>query len=162
MKIDEKHRRDVLTGNIWKVVVFITAPLFLYQLINSFYSLIDQIMVSSINSESVSAVATIAQIKNLLSSLGSGLAAGGAILVARAYGAGDIEKARKNANVMFSMSLIIMGVILVAFLPMSTLILKIAQVPDELINISKSYFRLQLVEQLFIIFRGNLYLKWKP
>ena len=154
MKIDEKHRRDVLTGNIWKVVVFITAPLFLYQLINSFYSLIDQIMVSSINSESVSAVATIAQIKNLLSSLGSGLAAGGAILVARAYGAGDIEKARKNANVMFSMSLIIMGVILVAFLPMSTLILKIAQVPDELINISKSYFRLQLVEQLFIIFNS--------
>ena len=31
MRIDEKHRRDVLTGNIWKVVVFITAPLFLYQ-----------------------------------------------------------------------------------------------------------------------------------
>ena len=65
-----------------------------------------------------------------------------------------IEKARKHANVMFSMSLIIMGVILVAFLPMSTLILRIAQVPDELINISKSYFRLQLIEQIFIIFNS--------
>ena len=37
MKIDEKHRRDVLTGNLWKVVIVVTAPLFLYQLISQFY-----------------------------------------------------------------------------------------------------------------------------
>ena len=107
MKIDEKHRRDVLTGNLWKVVIVVTAPLFLYQLISQFYNLIDQSMVSTISSQSVAAVASVSQIKNLLSSLGGGLAAGGAILVARSYGAGNIEKARKNANVMFTMALIV-------------------------------------------------------
>ena len=117
MKIDEKHRRDVLTGNLWKVVIYITAPLFLYQLINQFYNIIDQMMVSTINSESVSAVATIAQIKNLLASLGSGLTAGGVIFVARLYGAGNIEKARKSANVLFTMSLIIIGLIIFIFMP---------------------------------------------
>lgn len=151
MKLDEKRRREVLTGNLWKVVIYITAPLFLYQLINQFYNIVDQMMVSSINSESVSAVATIAQIKNLLSSLGSGLTAGGVILVARLYGAGDINKARKNANILFTMSLVIIGIIIFVFMPMSTFILKAAKVPIELINISKKYFQLQLVEQVVIV-----------
>ena len=133
MKLDEKRRREVLTGNLWKVVIYITAPLFLYQLINQFYNIVDQMMVSSINSESVSAVATIAQIKNLLASLGSGLTAGGVIVVARLYGAGEIEKARKNANILFTMSLVIIGLIVCVFMPLSTSILKLAKVPHDLI-----------------------------
>ena len=157
MKIDEKHRRDVLTGNLWKVVIYITAPLFLYQLINQFYNIIDQMMVSTINSESVSAVATIAQIKNLLASLGSGLTAGGVIFVARLYGAGNIEQARKSANVLFTMSLIIIGLIIFIFMPLSTSILKLAKVPLELINISKTYFQLQLIEQAIMVI-NNLFI----
>lgn len=157
MKIDEKHRREVLTGNLWKVVIYITAPLFLYQLINQFYNIIDQMMVSSINSESVSAVATIAQIKNLLASLGSGLTAGGVIFVARLYGAGDIQKARKSANVLFTMSLIIIALIIGVFMPFSTAILNVAKVPNELISISKTYFQLQLIEQVIMVI-NNLFI----
>ena len=157
MKLDETKRREVLTGNLWKVVIYITAPLFLYQLINQFYNIIDQMMVSSINSESVSAVATIAQIKNLLASIGSGLTAGGVILVARLYGKGDIEKARKNANVLFTMSLVIIALILCVFLPLSNSILLAAKVPEELIKISKTYFQLQLIEQVIMVI-NNLFI----
>ena len=96
---------------------------------------------------------TISQIKNLLASLGSGLAAGGAILVARLYGAGKIDKARKNANVMFTMSLIISAIILL-LIPLSGQILKLAHVPEELITISKTYFQLQLIEQIIMIFNN--------
>lgn len=151
MKIDEKNRREVLTGNLWKVVLSVAAPLFIYALINQFYSLIDQVMVSSISSESVSAVATIAQIKNLLASLGGGLAAGGTIVVTRLYGAGHIEKAKKTANVMFTMALVILAVILFVFIPFSTKILILAKVPEELIDISKTYFQLQLIEQMVMV-----------
>ena len=157
MKLDEKKRREVLTGNLWKVVIYITAPLFLYQLINQFYNIIDQMMVSTINSESVSAVATIAQIKNLLASLGSGLTAGGVILVARLYGKGDIKTARKNANVLFTMSLVIIALILCVFLPLSNNILLLAKVPTELIAISKTYFQLQLIEQVVKVI-NNLFI----
>ena len=157
MKLDEKRRREVLTGNLWKVVIYITAPLFLYQLINQFYNIVDQMMVSSINSESVSAVATIAQIKNLLASLGSGLTAGGVIVVARLYGAGEIEKARKNANILFTMSLVVIGLIVCVFMPLSTSILKLAKVPSDLIAISQRYFQLQLVEQIIMVI-NNLFI----
>jgi putative MATE family efflux protein len=153
---DEKTRRKILTGNVWSIVLSITLPLFLYQFINSFYSLIDQIMVANISSESVSAVATISQIKSLISSLGAGIAGGGAIIVSRLYGAGKIDEARKNANVVFTIDLVLLVLVLLC-IPFSDGILRLAQVPDDLIKISSTYFRLQLIEQGVIIF-NNLFI----
>lgn len=154
MRVDEKQRRNVLTGNIFKAIIYIMAPLFFYQLIINFYNLIDQMMVSSINSESVSAVATISQIKNLISSIGSGLAAGGTLVVARLYGAGRVDEARKNANVMFTMASVVCLIIIAIMVPFSNQILSLAKVPDELIKISSSYFKLQLFEQVLIVFNS--------
>ena len=151
---DEKARRLILTGNIWRVVISITMPLFFYQLINSFYSLVDQIMVAQIGQDSVSAVATLTQIKGCIMAFGSGLASGGAIIVSRMYGAGKIDEAKKNANVMFSIALITSLLILLVFLPTSTAILRLCHVPSELIGISDLYFKLQLIEQVIIIFNG--------
>ena len=152
--LDEKARRLILTGNIWRVVISITMPLFFYQLINSFYSLVDQIMVAQIGQDSVSAVATLTQIKGCIMAFGSGLASGGAIIVSRMYGAGKIDEAKKNANVMFSIALITSLLILLVFLPTSTAILRLCHVPSELIEISDLYFKLQLIEQVIIIFNG--------
>ena len=152
--LDEKARRLILTGNIWRVVISITMPLFFYQLINSFYSLVDQIMVAQIGQDSVSAVATLTQIKGCIMAFGSGLASGGAIIVSRLYGAGKIDESKKNANVMFSIALITSLLILLVFLPTSTAILRLCHVPSELIEISDLYFKLQLIEQVIIIFNG--------
>ena len=85
---------------------------------------------------------------------GSGLASGGAIIVSRMYGAGKIDEAKKNANVMFSIALITSLLILLIFLPTSTAILRLCHVPSELIGISDLYFKLQLIEQVIIIFNG--------
>ena len=148
---NERIRRSILTGNLWKTVIYITLPLFFYQFINSFYTLVDQIMVAEIGDSSVSAVATIAQIKMLLTSLGLGLAGGGAIVVAKLYGAGHIEEAKKNANTVFILGLFIIGLDIFVFLPFSDVILKICQVPEDLISLSSGYFRLQLVEQAIIV-----------
>lgn len=156
---DEKTRREILTGNLWKVVITITGPLFLYALFNAFFNLIDQVMVANIGDSSVSAVATISQIKQLISAMGMGLAGGGAIVVSRLYGAGKIEEAKKNANVTFTLGLIVCAIVLLICLPFSNLILQISQVPDDLIAISEGYFMLQLVEQALMvinnIFIGN-------
>ena len=119
---NERIRRSILTGNLWKTVIYITLPLFFYQFINSFYTLVDQIMVAQIGDSSVSAVATIAQIKMLLTSLGLGLAGGGAIVVAKLYGAGHIEEAKKNANTVFILGLFIIALDIFIFLPFSDVI----------------------------------------
>ena len=107
---EEKIRRSILTGNIWKSILYVTLPLFLYQFLNSFFNLVDQIMVAEIGDSSVSAVATISQIKALISSLGLGIAGGGAIIVSRRYGAGNIKEAKKYSNVIFSLQLIVIAI----------------------------------------------------
>lgn len=148
---DENKRRQILTGNIWKVVAYVTLPLFFYNFINSFYNVIDQVMVANIGDSSVSAVAIISQIKSLISSLWLGLAGGGSILVSRAYGEGKIDVAKKYANVMFTMALIVCVIIAVLCIPFSKQILLLTQVPDDLIEISNGYFMLQFVEQIIIV-----------
>ena len=150
---EEKIRRNVLTGNLWKTVLYITMPLFFYQFMNSLFNLIDQVMVAQIGDTSVSAVATISQIKNLISALGIGIASGGAILVSRSYGAGKIKDARKYSNIIFTMTLIVDAIFLL-LIPFSSFILKLCRVPDELLSVSDGYFKLQLIEQILIVFNN--------
>lgn len=147
---NEETRRKILTGNIWNVVLSITLPLFLYQLFNSLYSLIDAIMLVNISTTASSAGAILAQVKTMISSLGAGVSSGAAILISRLYGAGDIERAKKYANVMFTLELIIIAIILFIFIPFAEPIMRICGCNDEIVNVSKGYFRLQLIEQCLI------------
>ena len=146
----EHKRREILTGNLWKVIISITFPLFCYEIFNSLYSLIDQVMVSNISSLAVSAVASTQQIRNLFSAFSSGLAAGGAIVIARKYGAGEVEDCKKDANNMFMIGLV-MILILLCLMPFSSEILRICGTPEELISIASTYFMFQLLEQAIIV-----------
>lgn len=147
---NEKVRRKILTGNLWSVVLSVTLPLFLYQLINSVYSVVDALMLVKIDTAASSAGAILAQVKTLLSSFGSGISAGGAILIAKYYGAGDIKKAKKYANVTFAWELIIIVLSLLIFLPLAEPIMRLTGCNDELVKIAHNYFRLQIVELCII------------
>ena len=62
-KVDEKRRLEILNGNMWKIIIAICAPLFIYNLFNSLYSLVDSIFANEISTDSVSSVAALGQIK---------------------------------------------------------------------------------------------------
>ena len=132
---DLKRREQILNGNLLRTIITICAPIFLYNLFNSFYAIIDAVVVSKIDPTSVSAVASLSQISHLLTSLGSGLAAGGGIIVARYFGAGDMEEARLHSNQTVSMSNITVALLLGICIPLALPIMKLSGVPDELINI---------------------------
>ena len=127
---DLKRREKILNGSLVMTIISICAPIFLYNLFNSFYAIIDAVVVSKINSTSVSAVSSLSQIQHLLSSLGSGLAAGGGILVARQFGAGDMDKARFYSNQTVSLSNIIVAILLGTCIPLALPIMKVSGVPD--------------------------------
>ena len=92
---DKICRERILNGNLVSAIISICAPIFLYNLFNSFYAVIDAVVVARIDPTSVSAVAMLSQIQHLLSSLGSGMAAGGGLIVARViWTAQDIAQIR--------------------------------------------------------------------
>ena len=66
---DKIRRERILNGNLITAIVSICAPIFLYNLFNSFYSVIDAVVVARIDPASVSAVAMLSQIQHLLSLL---------------------------------------------------------------------------------------------
>ena len=151
---DLRRRERILNGNLVMTIISICAPIFLYNLFNSFYAIIDAVVVSKINPTSVSAVASLSQLQHLLSSLGSGLAAGGGILVARQFGAGDMEKARYLSNQTISLSNIIIALLLGICVPFAVPIMRLSGVPDELINIGTGYFIVQVITRAFVFYNS--------
>ena len=99
---DIKRREMILSGNLFRIVLYICTPLAIYQLFNSAYNLIDQIICAQISTTAQNAVASIGQIKNAISAFGAGLGAGGAVFVSRFFGAGKVKEAKHaSANLLF-------------------------------------------------------------
>jgi putative MATE family efflux protein len=151
---DIRRRERILNGNLVGVIISICAPIFLYNLFNSFYSVIDAVVVARIDPTSVSAVAMLSQIQHLLSSLGSGVAAGGGIIVARLFGAGDMDDARYHSNQIISLSTIIVAALLALCLPLALPIMRLSGVPDELIVIGTGYFIVQILTLAFMFYNS--------
>ncbi len=151
---DLKRRDKILNGSLVLTIISICAPIFLYNLFNSFYAIIDAVVVSKINPTSVSAVASLSQLQHLLSSLGSGLAAGGGILVARQFGAGEMDKARYLSNQTISLSNVIIALLLGICIPFALPIMRISGVPEELISIGTGYFIVQVITLAFMFYNS--------
>ncbi len=154
---DIKRREQILNGNIVYAIISICAPIFLYNLFNSFYSVIDAVVVARIDPTSVSAVAMLSQIQHLLSSLGAGVAAGGGIIVARLFGAGDMDDARYHSNQVISLSTIVVAALLAVCLPLANPIMRFSGVPDELIEIGTGYFIVQILT-LALMFYNSVFM----
>ena len=151
---DLKRRDRILHGDLVYTIVSICAPIFLYNLFNSFYAVIDAVVVARIDPTSVSAVAALSQIQHLLSSLGAGVAAGGGIIVARIFGAGDMKEARYHSNQIISLSTVIVTVLLALCLPLAVPIMRISGVSEELIAIGTRYFSVQILTLAFMFFNS--------
>ena len=151
---DIRRREQILNGNLVQVIISICAPIFLYNLFNSFYSVIDAVVVARINPTSVSAVAMLSQIQHLLSSLGSGVAAGGGILVARLFGSGDMDDARYYSNQVISLSNVVVVALVGICLPFALPIMRLSGVPDELIAIGTGYFIVQTLSLAFMFYNS--------
>ena len=142
----EKRRRLILSGNLMKALTVIILPLAIYQLFNSSYTLLDQIICAQISTTAQNAVASISQIKNTISAFGGGLAAGGAVLVSRYYGSGDVKSARHASSNLFFMAILLSGILCLFFIPLAEPIMRLCQIAPQSIEIGVGYFRLQLLE----------------
>lgn len=156
-KKDSKRRDFVLRGNMWNVVLSISLPLAIYNCFNSLFGFLDTLMAAQISSEVVSAVAYLSQIKNTVSAIGTGLAVGGGIIIARYYGAGDMKNARKNVNTLLFLAISIGCALLVLIIPFTKPLLRLINTPEELISIGSNYFIIEIV-MIVSIFINNVYI----
>jgi putative MATE family efflux protein len=153
---DAKRRTFILEGDMWNVLVSIAIPLVLYNSISQMFSLFDILIASNMSAAIASTVSFIAQIQLMLSAVGGGLAVGGGILIARHFGAGNMERVNKNINTLVFLAFIISLCILVMVIPFSTQFLKFLRMPKDLLEIGSVYFILETA-MLICIFINTIY-----
>ena len=66
-KKDKEFREFTLNGSMWKVIWQVAMPLCLYQCLGQVFGVLDTMMASHISSNTVSAVAYLAQINSIIS-----------------------------------------------------------------------------------------------
>ena len=132
-KKDEKFREFALNGNMWKVLIVAGTPLALYQTLGMLFKILDSMMASHISAESVSAVAYLFQILQILSSIGGGLATGGSLKISQAYGAGDYEMVKKRVSTLFGICAGLGAVVVVGIVPFSRQLLYLVKTPESFI-----------------------------
>ncbi len=156
-KRDRQYFYQSLNAPMWRVVLSIGTPLALYQGLAMVFTVLDTMMASHISKESVSAVAYLAQVSMILSSVGGGLAVGSGIQISRAYGEGNFQMVRRRVSSLYALSLTLGLGILLAVLPFTERFLRMAGTPELLISVGRDYFAVQLFVMV-VNFLNNVYI----
>lgn len=152
-----KHRKTTLTeGNPVKLIVLFAIPIFLGNLFQILYSLIDtKIVGSTLGETALASVGSVSTLYNLLTGFFNGLTLGFSVVTARFYGSGEEKALKKNiagAIILgFGTAIVLITLTAVFLKP----ILRLLQVPAEQFDMSYSYI-VVLVWGMFITLAYNL------
>ena len=152
-----KHRKTTLTeGNPVKLIVLFAIPIFLGNLFQILYSLIDtKIVGSTLGETALASVGSVSSLYNLLTGFFNGLTLGFSVVTARFYGSGEEKALKKNIagaiTLGFGTAIVLITLTAVFLKP----ILRLLQVPAEQFDMSYSYI-VVLVWGMFITLAYNL------
>lgn len=153
---DAAFREKALYGNMWMLLLSIGGPLALYNGLGSFFKILDALMASHISAESVSAIAYLTQIQQMISAVGTGLAVGGSMKISEAYGAGDYRLVKKRVNTLYAIC-IGLCIMVALLIPFSRQILVLANTPENLLLEGQGYFAAELTA-LILTFFNTVYI----
>ena len=152
-----KHRKTTLTeGNPVKLIVLFAIPIFLGNLFQILYSLIDtKIVGSTLGETALASVGSVSTLYNLFTGIFNGLTLGFSVVTARFYGSGEEKALKKNIagaiTLGFGTAVVLITLTAVFLKP----ILRLLQVPAEQFDMSYSYI-VVLVWGMFITLAYNL------
>ncbi|NLM01404.1 MAG: MATE family efflux transporter [Treponema sp.] len=154
---EAKRREFMLNGNTLQVLITIAAPLVFYNMLHQAFQFIDTWIAADIGSDVIGAVSFIQQLHTMLMATGQALAVGGGIIIARYYGAGDLENVSKYISTIFFTGCLIAFLILIIFIPGAEAFLRLMNMPEDLLDIGVIYFMVEITS-LVAIFINTIYL----
>ncbi len=102
----KKKRKEILEGNLFKVILTLSLPIMFNNLIQTAYNLIDTYFVSQIGGAQMAAITFVWPVIFFIISLGTGIGVAGTSLISKNIGKKDYEKAEHLAGQVFSISII--------------------------------------------------------
>lgn len=137
--------KNLTVGKPLKLILYFAVPLFIGQLFQLFYSLVDtRIVGETLGKTALAAVGATTTLSDLLVALLNGFTNGAAIIVATYFGAGEEKQMKKavGGTILLGagLSVIISGLCLVFLMP----ILRFLNISDDILAQSKSYIGIVL------------------
>lgn len=152
-----KGKTLILTeGKPVRLILLFAIPIFLGNLFQILYSLIDTKIVGSILGETaLASVGSVSTLYNLLTGFFNGLTLGFSVITARHYGSGDEKALKKNVAGTILLGLITATVIIAGVLAFLKPILRFMNVPESQFAMSYAYIRV-LVIGMFVTLSYNI------
>lgn len=151
-----KTALNLTQGNPVKVILLFAIPVFLGNLFQIFYSLVDTKIVGSIlGEEALAAVGAVSTLYTLLTGFFNGLSLGFSVLTSRFFGSGDENALKKNVAGSILLGFLTAAVIIVLTAVFLGPLLTLLNVPQQQFSMAESYISI-LIWGMFITLAYNL------
>lgn len=142
---------DFTSGNIPKELLLFAFPLFLSNLLQIVYNMVDMIVVGNVlGSVGLSAVSVGGDVTNFMTFISMGFSGAAQVIISQYIGAGQREKIGKFVSTMFSFLTVCAIVISVICVALRTLILNWMNVPEEAMVQALGYSTVCMTGLVFI------------
>lgn len=152
-----KQRNTSLTeGKPTSLILWFALPIFLGNLFQILYGLIDtKIVGSTIGEKALAAVGSVSTLYTLLTGFFNGLTLGFSVLTARYFGAKELERLKKNVAGSIGLGYLLAAVLIIGIFFFLHPILEVLHVPQKQADMAYSYISI-LVIGMFITLAYNL------
>ncbi|MCJ7848308.1 MAG: MATE family efflux transporter [Blautia sp.] len=146
-----RKEQDLTTGNVSKKLIKFAVPLLLANLLQSFYSIVDMLVVGRFVGETgLAAISNASMISFIINSICIGVTMGGTVLVAQYKGADDEEGQRETVGTLFSLSFFASLLVTVSGLLVYRPFFQILRVPAGSMQDACDYMRIICCGTVFV------------
>lgn len=136
------RRSEILEGNLAKVILVLSTPLLLGNLLNIFYSLTDAYFIGKLGGVQVAAFVFVIPLLDTVLSFGQGLSMAGTSILAISIGKGEKSEISENVEQFFNFTLYFSLVVGIFGAIFTKEILEIAGTDGELLEEASKYMRI--------------------
>jgi len=155
--MDTKKREFILNGPLYKVIITLSLPIMVNNLIQTLYSLVNGIWLSKLGSTEFAATSFVWPVNFLFISIGMGLSIAGTSILSQLIGGEKYEEANKYASQLIVVSFICaIAFSLIGFL-LSPYIISLMGATGKLAEYSNIYLKITFLEIpfMFLFFNFN-------
>ncbi|SFA78140.1 MATE family efflux transporter [Clostridium frigidicarnis] len=154
--MDSRNRKKlILEGNMYKVLITLSVPIMINNLIQTLYNLIDGIWVSKIGSTQFAATSFVWPVSFLFISLGIGISIAGTAILSQLIGGGKEKEANKYASQFIALSLVTSVVFAIIGYVLTPLIVRIMGATGDLENYSIIYLKISFLGTPLVFLINN-------
>lgn len=140
----------ITEGKLWKALLYFFMPILFSSVVQQSYNIVDALIVGNYaGKEALAAVDSTYVIIKLLINVFLSVAAGGSIVIAQSYGAGDREKVSRTVTTLIVFS--VLGGVLITLVGtlMTPMFVSLMKVPTDIFDRSVLYLRIYFFGSLF-------------